>query len=174
MLTPAPLDRFIASDANARTEAQLAGLARFVDTGCTTCHVGPTVGGGMYQKLGLVKPYVTKDPGHEKVTGNPADRGVFKVPSLRNVAETGPYFHDGSIATLPEVVRLMARHQLGKELDDQAVSEIVTFLGALTGSLDAKYAAKPRCRRAGRRRRGPIRPDSSTCQRFGRGRSLTC
>ena len=143
LITPAPLDRFIAGDANALSEAQLAGLVRFVDTGCTTCHVGSAVGGGMYQKLGLVKPYPTTDPGREKVTGNPADHAVFKVPSLRNVPKTGPYFHDGSVKTLPEAVRLMARHQLGKELDDQSVNEIVSFLGALVGTVDTKYVAKP-------------------------------
>jgi cytochrome c peroxidase len=143
LLTPAPLDRFIAGDANGLTDAQLAGLARFVDTGCTTCHVGPAVGGGMYQKLGLVTPYETKDPGREKVTGNPADRGVFKVPSLRNISRTGPYFHDGSVKTLPEAVRVMARHQLGKQLDDAAVNDVVAFLGALEGTVDAKYVAKP-------------------------------
>jgi cytochrome c peroxidase len=143
LITPAPLDRFIAGDATALSPAELAGLARFVDTGCTTCHVGVAVGGGMFQKLGLVKPYPTDDPGRQKVTGNEADRGVFKVPSLRNIAKTGPYFHDGSVKTLPEAVRLMARHQLGKELDDRAVGEIVTFLGALTGTVDASYVAKP-------------------------------
>jgi cytochrome c peroxidase len=143
LITPAPLDRFIAGDAAALSDAQLAGLARFVDTGCTTCHVGPAVGGGMYQKLGLVKPYATQDAGREKVTGNAADRGVFKVPSLRNVAKTGPYFHDGSVATLPEAVRLMARHQLGRELDEKSVNEIVSFLGALVGTVDAKYVAMP-------------------------------
>jgi len=143
LITPAPLDRFIAGNAAALSDAQLAGLARFVDTGCTTCHVGPAVGGGMYQKLGLVKPYATQDAGREKVTGNAADRGVFKVPSLRNVAKTGPYFHDGSVATLPEAVRLMARHQLGRELDEKSVNEIVSFLGALVGTVDAKYVAMP-------------------------------
>jgi cytochrome c peroxidase len=143
LMTPAPLDRFIAGDANALSAEQQAGLERFIDTGCTTCHVGPAVGGGMYQKLGLVKPYETEDPGRFNVTGNEADRTVFKVPSLRNIAETGPYFHDGSIATLPEAVRLMARHQLGRELDDEAVNEIVTFLGALTGTVDASYVARP-------------------------------
>lgn len=131
LITPAPLDRFIAGDAAALSDAQLSGLARFVDTGCTTCHVGPAVGGGMYQKLGLAKAYANQDAGRERVTGNAADRGVFKVPSLRSVAKTGPYFHDGSVATLPEAVRLMARHQLGRELDEKSVNEIVSFLGAL-------------------------------------------
>jgi cytochrome c peroxidase len=143
LVTPAPLDAFISGDAEALTPVQQAGLQRFIDTGCTTCHVGPAIGGGMYQKLGQVKPYATKDPGRFDVTGNEADRGAFKVPSLRNVAETGPWFHDGSIASLPEAVRLMARHQLGTELDDAAVREIVAFLGALTGTVDAAYVARP-------------------------------
>jgi len=143
LLTPAPLDRFIAGDANALSAEQQGGLERFIDTGCVTCHVGPALGGGMYQKLGLVEPYETEDPGRFQVTGNEADRGVFKVPSLRNITETGPYFHDGSIVALPDAVRLMARHQLGKELDDESVNEIVVFLGALTGTVDASYVAPP-------------------------------
>jgi len=149
LLTPGPLDSFIAGDPNALSAAQQAGLARFIDTGCTTCHVGPAVGGGMYQKLGLVKPYETEDPGRYKVTGDEADRGVFKVPSLRNVAKTGPWFHDGSVETLEEAVRLMARHQLGRELDDAAVGEIVAFLGALTGEVDANYVARPALPKSG-------------------------
>jgi cytochrome c peroxidase len=94
------------------------------------------VGGGIYQKLGLVKPYETEDLGRYKVTGKDADKYYFKVPSLLNVEKTAPYFHDGSIADLDTVVRLMARHQLGKELSDDEVSEIVTFLKALTGKLE--------------------------------------
>jgi cytochrome c peroxidase len=97
----------------------------------------------MYQKLGLVKPYETKDLGRFDVTGAPSDRFIFKVPSLRNIAMTAPYFHDGSIETLPEVIRTMAEYQLGKTLDDEQVSAIEAFLGSLTGRIDAAYTKKP-------------------------------
>ena len=121
------------------TDAQLVGMKTFIDTGCTTCHSGPIVGGQMFQKLGLVKPYETADLGRQEVTGNEADKHVFKVPSLRNVDKTGPYFHDGSIATLDEAVKLMASHQLGKDLDNKQVGEIVAFLGSLTGEINQDY-----------------------------------
>ena len=143
LITPSRFDAFLEGQDSALTDEELEGLALFMDTGCTTCHMGAPVGGLLYQKLGLVKPYPTEDPGRAKVTGNPADEGFFKVPSLRNVAETAPYFHDGSIATLPEAVRIMARHQLGRELDDAQVQSIVSFLRSLTGTIDPEYIAIP-------------------------------
>jgi cytochrome c peroxidase len=143
LLTPGPLDRFLAGDLDALTDAQATGLETFLATGCTTCHSGVAVGGGMYQKLGLVHPYDTADTGREQVTGNAADRQFFKVPSLRNVRETAPYFHDGKVATLDEAIRLMGWHQLGLELDDATRAEIAAFLGALTGEVDAAYTAEP-------------------------------
>ena len=142
LVTPGPLDAFIAGDDAAMTDAQLAGMKTFIDTGCTTCHSGPIVGGQMFQKLGLVKPYDTADLGRQEVTGKEADTHVFKVPSLRNIDKTGPYFHDGSIATLDEAVKLMASHQLGKDLDDKQVAEIVAFLGSLTGEINKDLIAK--------------------------------
>ena len=114
-----------------------------MDTGCITCHNGATVGGRMFQKLGLVEPYPTKDTGRQKLTGNEADAFVFKVPSLRNVAKTGPWFHDGSVTSLDQAIRLMARHQLGKQPSDAEVASIQTFLESLTGRIDAAYVAKP-------------------------------
>ena len=104
-----------------------------MEVGCITCHNGRTVGGGMYQKLGLVQPYETEDKGRGAHTGNAAEDYFFKVPMLLNVAETAPYFHDGSVKTLEEAVRLMAKHQLGKQLTDEQVASIVTFLKSLTG-----------------------------------------
>ncbi|HEX5066148.1 MAG TPA: cytochrome-c peroxidase [Myxococcota bacterium] len=143
LTTPGPFDAFLRGDDTALTPAQQQGLRTFIDTGCITCHNGATVGGRMFQKLGLVEPYPTQDVGREKVTGNEADRFVFKVPSLRNVAKTGPYFHDGSIASLDQAIQLMARHQLGKQLDAAQVESIRSFLEALTGNVDASYVAKP-------------------------------
>ena len=143
LLTPGPFDAFLKGDDAALSADQRAGLAAFMDTGCITCHNGATVGGKMFQKLGLVEPYETKDTGRQKLTNNPADAFVFKVPSLRNVAETGPWFHDGSITSLDEALRLMARHQLGKQLTDPQIASIRSFLEALTGTVDTAYVAKP-------------------------------
>jgi cytochrome c peroxidase len=143
LLTPSRFDAFLEGQDAALTDEELEGLALFLDSGCTTCHMGAPVGGLLYQKLGLVKPYPTADPGRAKLTGEPTDQGVFKVPSLRNVAGTAPYFHDGSIETLPEAVRIMARHQLGRELDDAQLQSIVIFLDSLTGTLDPEIIAKP-------------------------------
>ena len=142
LVTPGPFDAYMAGDVAALTEAQQKGLDTFVASGCSTCHTGPTVGGTMYQKLGLVVPYETADEGRMAVTKNEADKGFFKVPSLRNVAKTGPYFHDGSVPTLAEAITKMGKHQLGKDLTPDEVASIATFLEALTGEVPAS-AAKP-------------------------------
>jgi len=143
LITADRLDAFVSGQDGALNDEQLAGLQEFLDVGCVTCHMGPTIGGGLYRKLGLVKPYPVDDPGRFSVTGDEADRFVFKVPSLRNVAMTWPYFHNGSIASLQDVIRLMGRHQLGVELSDEQVARIETFLGALTGTVDPEYIAAP-------------------------------
>lgn len=137
LATTSRWDKLLAGDQSALTDAEKVGFARFADVGCPTCHSGAYVGGAELKKLGLAKPWTGKvdDTGRMTVTKDEADRLLFKVPSLRNVAKTAPYFHDGSIATLDEAVKLMARHQLGKELSDADVTSIVTFLGALTGDL---------------------------------------
>ncbi|MCO4773389.1 MAG: c-type cytochrome [Deltaproteobacteria bacterium] len=144
LLTPSPFDAYLGGDVAALNDAQRAGLETFVATGCTACHSGVAVGGAMYQKLGLVEawPNIT-DKGRSEVTGNAAEEYFFKVPSLRNIAKTGPYFHDGKTAELTVAVKMMAKHQLGKELADDEVASIVSFLDSLTGTVDAKYAAKP-------------------------------
>lgn len=143
LVTPAPLDGYLTGQTDLMSEAQIAGMQLFIETGCTTCHMGVGVGGGLYQTLGLVHPYETGDIGRATVTGNDGDKFLFKVPSLRNITETGPYFHDGSVATLEEAVKKMGYHQLGKELDESQVASIVTFLGALKGTPDAAYIAPP-------------------------------
>ncbi|MBM4220725.1 MAG: c-type cytochrome [Gammaproteobacteria bacterium] len=143
LVTPAPFDRFLAGELAALDAAQLAGFNTFVNTGCASCHSGAGVGGGMYQKLGLVKPFETADAGRAGVTQNEADRFFFKVPSLRNIDQTGPYFHDGKVATLDAAIRLMAEHQLGKTLTDGEVAAITSFLGSLTGAIPADYIAMP-------------------------------
>ena len=143
LITSDRFDAFVSGQDDALTDEELAGLSVFMDKGCITCHMGPAIGGGLYRKLGLVKPYATSDPGRFNVTNDEADRAVFKVPSLRNVAMTGPYFHDGGVAELDQAIRLMASHQLGIELSDQQVANIETFLGALTGTVDPDYIAEP-------------------------------
>jgi len=143
LITSDRLDAFVSGQDNALSDEELAGLEEFLAVGCNMCHMGPTIGGGMYRKLGLVRPYPATDPGRFDVTEDEADRSVFKVPSLRNIAMTGPYFHDGSIATLAEAIRLMASHQLGVEATDEQVARIETFLGTLTGTVDPEYIVAP-------------------------------
>ncbi len=143
LLTPSRFDAFLGGDASALETAELEGLEAFLGVGCTACHSGVGIGGGSYQKLGLIKPFATKDVGRATVTGNDLERFFFKVPSLRNIAETGPYFHDGSVGSLDEAVRLMGRHQLGVELSDAQVGKLIAFLGSLTGVVDVEYTAKP-------------------------------
>jgi cytochrome c peroxidase len=100
----------------------------------------------MYAKLGAAESFAGADFGRFNVTGEEADKYVFKVPALRNVAQTGPYLHDGSIPTLEEMVRVMARHQLGKQLTDSEVNDVVLFLRSLTGEIPAEYIARPALR----------------------------
>jgi cytochrome c peroxidase len=143
LLTPSPFDAFIAGDDSALSGEQLAGLDAFILAGCIACHQGAAIGGGLYQKLGVIKPYPTEDPGRAKITGNEADRQVFKVPSLRNVAKTGPYLHDGSIQQLDDMIRIMAEYQLGIQVDGTQVDAIRAFLDSLTGVVDLELIAKP-------------------------------
>jgi len=143
LITADRFDAFVSGQDDALSETELLGLGVFMNTGCITCHSGPTIGGNLYRKLGLVRPYETADPGRVNVTSDEADRGVFKVPSLRNIAETGPYFHDGSVTELEEAIRLMGSHQLGIDLNDGQVTAIATFLGSLTGTVAPKYIAPP-------------------------------
>ncbi|MCX5746539.1 MAG: c-type cytochrome [Proteobacteria bacterium] len=158
LVTPTRFDAFLAGDDAALTGAERDGLARFMATGCTTCHTGALLGGSMYMKLGLVAPYEnTKDQGRFDLTKSEADRMVFKVPTLRNVADTAPYFHDGGIADLPTAVRTMGRLQLGKQLADEEVDAIVGFLKTLSGAPAADYIATPKLPPSGPRTPPPDR-----------------
>jgi cytochrome c peroxidase len=143
LTTPGKFDKYLAGDASALTAEEKKGLETFIATGCVACHAGALLGGTSYQKLGAVVPYDTKDEGRKDVTKSESDKFMFKVPSLRNVDKTGPYFHDGSVATLEEAVMKMGKHQLGKDLAPPEVASIVTFLKALTGEVDAAFVAKP-------------------------------
>lgn len=143
LVTPAPWDAYLAGDATALNAAQAKGLQTYMDVGCQGCHSGVAVGGSQYRKLGERQPYETEDKGLGALKEDPAQDFIFKVPSLRNITETGPYLHDGSVASLEETVKIMGKHQLDIELSDAQVAEITTFLGALTGSPDADYIKAP-------------------------------
>ena len=144
LVTPAPFDRYLAGDKLALKPEQKQGLKLFTELGCVGCHNGTYVGGGMYQKVGLVQPWPNqKDQGRYELTHQDADRMVFKVPSLRNVAMTAPYFHDGSAKTLAEAVKRMGKYQLGKDLSEEETQAIVAFLGSLTGEISTAYIQEP-------------------------------
>ena len=133
LVTEDRFDDFLAGDLDAISEDEAKGLQMFMNTGCTACHSGAMVGAAMYQKMGVLKPYKNKeDTGRFKVTGNEADKYFFKVPSLRNVANTSPYFHDGGAATLEEAIKTMGEIQLGRNLDDDTVDLIAKFLGTMS------------------------------------------
>lgn len=143
LITPGRFDLLLAGDESAFNDAEKRGLALFVSTGCASCHTGPLLGGTMYAKLGAAESFAGSDLGRFNVTGEEADKYVFKVPSLRNIGQTGPYLHDGSIPTLEDMVRIMVRHQLGKELEDNEINDMVLFLRSLTGEVPADYIARP-------------------------------
>lgn len=144
LTTPSRWDAYLEGDGSALTPAEVAGFETFTAKGCVACHNGAYVGGAMYQKAGLVNAWFNQDdPGRETVTGDPADNLVFKVPSLRNVEETWPYFHDGSVQRLQDAVGLMAWHQTGIELSPDEVVSIVTWLRTLTGPVDFEYINEP-------------------------------
>ena len=143
LVTPSPFDAFLRGDESAIGQEARRGYETFKTVGCTACHLGVNIGGGMYQKMGLVRDYFADrggeltdaDMGRFNVTQQEADRHFFKVPTLRNVEHTGPYLHDGSQATLEDVVRVMGRYQLGRDLDDAQVGQLVAFLRSLSGEL---------------------------------------
>jgi len=143
LLTPSRWDKFLGGDNTALNEAELNGLGTFMSSGCTACHMGPLLGGSMFQKyplFGTHKDYTgstVDDLGRMQATKNEADKYMFKVPSLRNIAETWPYLHDGSVKDLDKVVAIMGKAELNKDLTPQQVTEIVAFLKALTGEVPA-------------------------------------
>ncbi len=144
LVTPDRFDKFLAGDKTALTNLEQRGMTLFVTTGCATCHNGTYVGGAMYQKLGLVKPWPKlEDVGRSEITKNEGEKYFFKVPSLRNIAKTGPYLHDGSVKDLRTMVSMMAEYQLGRTLEASDVDAIVAFLESMTGDLPADYIKAP-------------------------------
>lgn len=140
-------DRFLRGDRTALNEDEQAGYRSFKELGCVSCHQGMNVGGNLYEKMGVMEDYFTvrgniteADQGRYNLTGIEEQRFEFKVPSLRNVALTAPYFHDGSAATLEDAARMMAKHQLGIELSEHQQRQIAAFLRTLTGEYPGKAA----------------------------------
>ncbi|HZG21801.1 MAG TPA: cytochrome-c peroxidase [Herbaspirillum sp.] len=136
LVTPnSRFDKWLKGDRKALTKVELDGYRLFKSAGCVVCHNGPAVGGNSFQKMGLVAPYLTSNPaqGRVDVTGKEEDRLHFKVPTLRNVALSYPYFHDGAAATLTEAVDTMARVQLGRQFSADENAKVVAFLKTLTG-----------------------------------------
>nr|VFK50623.1 MAG: cytochrome c peroxidase [Candidatus Kentron sp. TC] len=136
LVTPdSRFDQWLRGDRDAITDRELAGYNLFKESGCIRCHNGPAAGGASFQKMGLIKPYATRNgaQGRFDVTGEESDRFVFKVPVLRNVEMTYPYFHDGEAATLTEAVDIMGRLQVGRKFTADENARIVAFLKTLTG-----------------------------------------
>ena len=152
LITPnARFDKFLRGDRTALSPTEQQSYQRFKSYGCVACHQGINIGGNLLQRFG-----VFPDPSQERQTGEVVDRGryesthdesdwmVFRVPSLRNVAETAPYFHDGRAATLEDAVRTMARVQLGRSISPEDLQLIVQFLGTLTGEYRGHPVARHR------------------------------
>ncbi|MEO0317464.1 MAG: hypothetical protein RL404_1141 [Pseudomonadota bacterium] len=155
LLTPAPFDAYLKGDNKAISAEAKIGLEKFMSYGCAGCHNGSTVGGQSFQKFGLTEDYWKatgsvempelkgRDMGRWHDTKKEEDKFIFKVPQLRNVAMTPPYFHDGSVDSLDDAVRIMARLQLGRQLNDDDVRQLVAFLKTLTGEVPRNFATAP-------------------------------
>ncbi|EGV37528.1 cytochrome-c peroxidase [Neisseria weaveri] len=142
LLTPSRWDDYLKGDVNALTEKERKGVRAFINNGCIACHKGVNLGGDSFQKFGLVKgPYwnyidsTKHDEGLFEVTKNEADKYFFRVPGLRNVAKTFPYFHNGSVWELDKAISIMGETQLGKTIPQEEVDDMVAFMNALTGTV---------------------------------------
>jgi cytochrome c peroxidase len=144
LITKSRFDDFVGGNGAALTDEEVEGMETFIAVGCITCHSSPTLGGNMYQKFGVYADYWTltgsekHDEGRFEVTQKEADKYIFKSPSLLNVEKTGPYFHDGSVSTLSESIKIMAKLQLNKDLTDTEIAQIELFLNTLTGEVPAE------------------------------------
>ena len=144
LVTPGRWDSYLRGDPNALTAMEKRGLKVFLNSGCMVCHTGAYLGGSMFERVGVVEAWPNQeDKGRANVTNVTGDQMVFKVPSLRNVARTGPYFHDGSADTLEDAVKAMGRFQLGLDLTQEETESITGWLRSLTGELPRKYIEPP-------------------------------
>lgn len=143
LLTPSRFDQYLKGDSRALTVQEKKGMLSFINIGCINCHAGTLLGGDQFQKFGAYVPYweltgsKNIDKGLYEITKNEMDMYIFKVPSLRNVAETSPYFHDGSVKDLEQAVRIMGKAQLKYEMSDAEAQNIVAFLKSLSGEVPA-------------------------------------
>jgi len=150
LTTPAAFDRYLHGQAEALSEEQKKGLRLFMQVGCADCHSGKLLGGESLETFGVYGDYWTetgsdpRDAGLFDSTNKEEDRYRFRTSMLRNVEKTGPYFHDGSVATLIDAVRVMAKLQLDKELDPEQIQAIAAFLTSLTGEVPANYSSPVR------------------------------
>lgn len=141
LLTPSRFDKYLNGDATALNDTEKKGMETFINSGCITCHMNSTLGGNMYQKFGVKKDYWTltgskkHDEGRSDITKAAADKFFFKVPSLRNVAQTYPYFHDGSVWDLKQAIAIMGELQLDKKFSDEELNNLEAFLKSLTGDV---------------------------------------
>lgn len=140
LMTPhSAFDRYLDGDETALSEDAKKGYALFIQYGCETCHQGPSMGGNLFQKLGIYKDYyagrttVPADLGMYNITKNESDKYIFKVPSLRNITLTAPYLHDGSIKTLEEIIEIMGIYQVGQPIPKFEIDYIIKFLESLNG-----------------------------------------
>jgi cytochrome c peroxidase len=144
LITPSRWDKFIRGDQAALTDEEKTGFNDYMETGCQACHAGAYLGGRQYQRLGSAKPWPDQsDPGRAQVTKSEADRMVFKVPSLRNIEKTAPYYHNGQVESLEDAISRMAEYQLGKTLAPEKVKSIEAFLRTLTGNIPSEYIKRP-------------------------------
>ncbi len=149
LITPGKFDKFLGGDLTAMNDQEIKGLHTFMETGCTTCHSGALLGGNMFQKYPLFGSHKeltgssVDDQGKMQATKSEADKYFFKVPSLRNIAETWPYLHDGSVKELDKMVQIMAKGQLNKEITPEQNGDISAFLKSLTGEIPADAKQVP-------------------------------
>ncbi len=144
LVTPSRWDQFLKGEKSALTDDEKKGFLKFVEVGCPTCHVGPLVGGTMYQKLGKERPWPNQaDKGRSMVTKSPSDDMMFRVSQLRNIEKTAPYFHDASGKTLEGAIKTMASTQLAKDISDDDARSMATWLKTLTGTIPADLIKKP-------------------------------
>ncbi|MCT4583049.1 MAG: cytochrome-c peroxidase [Flavobacteriales bacterium] len=150
LITPSRFDEFLAGNDSALSLQEKKGFISFNLVGCVSCHSGAVLGGQQLQKFGLFEEYVSLtgsehvDYGKYQSSGEEKDKFIFKVPSLRNIEKTAPYFHDGSVDQLEDAVQIMARTQLGKTLSSSEIENITAFLNSLTGEVPAKYKQAPK------------------------------
>jgi cytochrome c peroxidase len=136
LITPnSPFDKFLRGDKNAISKKAKEGYKLFKSMGCVACHNGVNIGGNTYARFGIFDEYEKKDLGRYSVTKDPDDVGVFKVPTLRNITKTAPYFHDGRFDRLEDAVSAMMNFQLGLEADKEKVKSIIEFLKTLDGEI---------------------------------------